>query len=369
MPRRTILVLSGNGPPVFDGVGHYTSRLLASLAISRPDWRLLWLRRKQRWFSAVLATQGNVRVIQPWHTWSKVGIFLAEQAVKYYGPDIVHVQEELYSFHESPVTPSIMRTAPHRRIVTLHELHPGLQTSRHTVDTVSLADLVIANDAYTATKCERATGRRADHVLWSPANVLPDLTVPAVARRPGLVVTFGMLSAVKGMEQLFRALKLARTRMPSLRWRIIGPFDPQHNAHDQRLAATISADWVEFTGGRHDLDDPILKRWIAEGSVMALPFVDGATARRGSLQTAWAFGLPVVTTPPPVGGDAMVQDSVNCVTVQLSDELGWASAVVDVLSASEVAHRLTEGSKAAGDQMSWSQLADAHLKTYEKLLG
>ena len=51
MTRRTILLVSGNGPPVIDGVGHYTARLAAHLAAARPTWRWVWLRRKRRWFS------------------------------------------------------------------------------------------------------------------------------------------------------------------------------------------------------------------------------------------------------------------------------------------------------------------------------
>jgi hypothetical protein len=99
MRRRTILMVSGNGPPVIDGVGHYTARLLDALSEARPEWRWVWLRRKRRWFTAPATYSGRVTVLQPWHTWGKPGRWSAVAVARLLRPDITHLQEQINSFH------------------------------------------------------------------------------------------------------------------------------------------------------------------------------------------------------------------------------------------------------------------------------
>jgi glycosyltransferase involved in cell wall biosynthesis len=363
--RHTVLVVSGNGPPVLDGVGHYTARLVAGLALARPEWRWVWLRRKRRWFTPPVAFENGVRVVQPWQRWDRTGIAAARAVVKFLRPAIVHVQEQTHSFHETPAAAAILRAARRTTIATVHEVHPELTGHRGTADLVRQARFVYTNDAVTADKCRDHIGRTPDGVLWSPANVLPPAW--AVARRPGLVVTFGFLTAVKGMETLFAALVRVRESVPDLRWRIVGPFHPDADAHHALLKSRLRADWVEFTGGRDALDDRELRTWLAEASVMALPFVDGASARRGTLQTAWAFGLPVVTTPPTSVGETAVVSGDNCLTVPL-DANEWADAIRDVLTDAALAARLAAGSRATGEGHGWGRLAADHLRIYDSAL-
>jgi glycosyltransferase involved in cell wall biosynthesis len=355
-------MVSGNGPPVLDGVGHYTARLIAGLSEARPEWRWVWLRRNRR-FTAPLSCANGVMVLQPWHTWGKAGRQLAVAVARALRPDITHIQEQIHSFHETPAAAEILR-AGRRRIATVHEIHPELKSCQWTGEAVRLADRVLTCDRFTAEKCIRYFGRDPDGVLWSPSNLRPSANP---IRQRGLVVTFGFLSAIKGMTQLYEALGKARERVPHLRWRIVGPFYPDHDPHHATLATELRGDWIEFVGSREDLDDPVLRRWLSEAAVMALPFADGASARRGSLQAAWAFGLPVVTTPPPCPDDAVCPDE-NCLTVPLEDSDAWADGLVDVLSNTAIATRLSIGSCSAGERFSWTHLIERHLELYDSLL-
>jgi glycosyltransferase involved in cell wall biosynthesis len=358
--------MSGNGPPVIDGVGHHAGRLLAALAEARPEWRWVWLRRKQRWFTQPFGSHGRVTVLQPWHAWTRVGVRAAATVARFLRPDVLHVQEQTHSFHESPAAVVAARAVPRRRVVvTVHEVHPELAGCRWTRELVEQAGQLLTNDSLTAEKCRRHLGRDPNGILWSPTNVLPPCE--PVQTQPGLVVTFGFLNSIKGIESLFRILSRVRERAPHLRWRIVGPFNPEGDPYHAELAKKVRGEWVEFTGGRDDLGDPILRRWLAEAAVMALPFVDGASARRTTLQTAWAFGLPVVTTPP-APGDLAVRPGVNCLVAPLAHPELWEQAVYEVLTSRDTAKTLASGSREAGVQYSWSKLVSAHLDLYDSLL-
>jgi glycosyltransferase involved in cell wall biosynthesis len=100
---------------------------------------------------------------------------------------------------------------------------------------------------------------------------------------------------------------------------------------------------------------------------MALPFVDGSSTRRGTLQTAWAFGLPVVTTPPGTPQETAIQTGINCVTVPLDAEQ-WAEAITRVLESETTAKRLAYGSRQAGEHHNWERLATEHLRRYDMAL-
>jgi glycosyltransferase involved in cell wall biosynthesis len=360
---RTVLMVSGNGPPVLDGVGHYTARLMAGLSKARPEWRWVWLRRNRRWFTAPLSFTNGTIALQPWHTWGRPGRWLAAAVARALRPDITHIQEQIHSFHETPAAAEILKVG-RCRIATVHEIHPELKSCQWTGECIGLADRVLTCDRFTAEKCIRYYGRAPDCVLWSPSNLRP---MANPIRQRGLVVTFGFLSAIKGMMQLYEALGKARERVPDLRWRIVGPFYPNHDPYHSTLATELRGDWIQFVGSCDDLDDPVLRRWLSEAAVMALPFVDGASARRGSLQSAWAFGLPVVTTPPPCPDDAVCPGE-NCLTVPLEDTDAWADVLVDVLSNTTTATRLAIGSRAAGEQFSWTHLVERHLELYDSLL-
>ncbi len=152
---------------------------------------------------------------------------------------------------------------------------------------------------------------------------------------------------------------------PELHWKIIGPFRPETDPGHAALAENLATDGVEFTGG-FSVNDPRLKRLLAESEVMLLPFADGASERRTTLHVAWAFGLPVITTPPPTA-NAAILDGENCLLVREPTSEGWADAIRRLRGDRELADRLRAGSLATADRFSWSRLAAAHLELYDRL--
>ncbi|HEX5271937.1 MAG TPA: glycosyltransferase family 4 protein [Gemmataceae bacterium] len=362
-----ILMVSGNGPPVLDGVAHYTANLMGELARQRPAWDWLWLYRRPRWFHAPVRFGQGIRHYRPGHTWGPLGIRLASGTARWLRPHAIHIQEQVHSFHETAAAARLARTAPGALLATLHEFHGELPSVRHTRAVVGRATVLIANDRHTALRCEQWTGRAADHTWWSPPNVRPPEPSWQVRTRPHLCVSFGFISALKRLNVVRQALEPLRASYPDLRWRIVGPFDPAANAEHAAAARDLAADWIEFTGGIVDSHDSRLRTWLGEGAVMLLPFADGASPRRTTLQTAWAFDLPVVTTPPSVPEPALVHGQ-NCLLAPLERPAEWGASVSRLFADPAEATRLKAGGRAAADQFSWRRLAALHLEQYERIL-
>ena len=365
--RPCVLMVSGNAPPVLDGVGDCTDRLLAELRRQRPGWRWVWLCKRPRWFHPPVGRRGGVTVVRPGHGWGRFGRSAASALVGLIRPDVVHVQEQIHSFHETDAAVRVARSARAagaRVVTTLHEYHVELASVRHTSALVGLSDFVIANDPRNAVRCLDQTGRSVDASWWSGSTVLPPAPPARPPTRAGVVTTFGFLSALKALDPVAEALRRLRAEFPRLLWRIIGPFDPATDPRHADLARRLGTDGVEFTGA---VRGPRLGALLAESEMMLLPFADGASERRTSLHAGWAFGLPVVTTPPPTTSTA-VADGENCLLVRAATADAWAEAVRRVLTDPLLNGRLRAGSLRAADRFSWPRLAANHLDVYDRLL-
>ncbi|GAC1451112.1 MAG: hypothetical protein NVSMB9_36010 [Isosphaeraceae bacterium] len=368
--RPRILMVSGHAPPVMDGVGDCTDRLLAELVRRRPDWSWVWLCKRPRWFESPVVRRGGMTLVRPVHRWGLLERMETAGIVWMLRPDLVHIQDQIHSFHE---TDAAVRIADAARsigaplITTLHEYHVELPSVRHTNELVARSDFLIANDPRNAERCRSAAGRTVDATWWSGATVRPPEPSTRPETRPGVVTTFGFLSALKSLEPVALALRRLRGEFPRLHWRIIGPFDPASNPHHAELKRVVGPEGVEFTGG-FSVRDPKLRSLLAESELMILPFADGASERRSSLHVAWAFGLPVVTTAPPTEVSTIV-DEDNCLLVRAATEEAWFTAIRRLLTDDTLADRLRAGSLRAADRFSWQRLADKHLEVYDGRLG
>lgn len=361
-----ILMVSGHAPPVLDGVGDCTAGLNRELVRQRPSWRWYWLSKRPRWYHSPLLRWPGLTLVRPNHSWNESGKALAERAVRWLRPDILHVQEQIHSFHETDGAVRIAGATTAPVVTTLHEYHIELPSVRFTTELVRRSAVVIANDARNAQRCREAAGREPDHCWWSGNSVPPPDPGWGVRPVPGRITTFGFIHANKALEVVHEALSRLVPAQPGLRWRIVGPFEPGSNPRHAEVAARVGGAWVEFTGGFR-VADRRLRTILGESEVMVLPFGDGASLRRSTLHAAWAFGLPVVTTPPDPAEPAIV-DGENCLLVREMTPDAWADAVGRVLSDSALADRLRAGSRAAGARFSWERLAALHIEMYEKLL-
>lgn len=358
--RPRVLLVSGQGPPTIDGVGDYTATLIDGLARARPEWSWVHLYRRPRFWSAPLLARSNFHQLRPNHIWKSGRNW--GRTIRAARPDVVHIEDQIHSFWETDGAVQIARGATCPVVTTLHEFHDELASVRHTIDLVGLSDVVIASDARTAQRCEGATGRAPDATFWSPSSVVvPGRRVAPVA---GRVVTFGFLSGIKSLGLVFEGLQRLRSRWPELHWKLVGPFEPGSNPAHAALARELDAPWAQFTGALHG---EALSAALAEAAVLALPFADGASPRRTTLQAGWSLGVPVVTTPPSVA-EPSIRDGVNVRLVHGATGEAWSDALGEVIADGALADRLRAGGLATAEGFGWPRLIARHLAIYEALL-
>jgi glycosyltransferase involved in cell wall biosynthesis len=368
MKCRRILMVSGNAPPVMDGVGDCTDGLICELARQRPEWSWYWLCKRPRWFHSPVKWRDGLTMVRPNHSWSPRGIRLAQLAASALRPDLIHIQEQIHSFHESDATCRLADVAASRGIplvTTLHEYHVELPSVRVTTELARRSTVIIANDPRNAERCVAESGRTPDHSWWSGGNVEPLAAAVRPSPVAGRLTTFGLIGGIKSLGLVGGALRLLRAESREIHWKIIGPFRPESDATHAAIAQDLGTDGIEFTGG-FSVRDPRLQRLLAESEIMLLPYADGASERRSTLHVAWKYGLPVITTPPPIASGNIV-DGVNCLFVTDPTPQSWAAAIRRVHSDRELADRLRAGSLASADQFSWKRLASLHLEMYDRL--
>ena len=120
---------------------------------------------------------------------------------------------------------------------------------------------------------------------------------------------FGFLNLSKGGADLMQALKTLSDAGLSVKLLLIGgrtgssdPTNAEYAAEVERLIESLGVkDRVIATGY---LEPSAVSRALSVCDVMVLPYVDGASLRRGSLLAAIAHGKAIVTTEPryPIEG-------------------------------------------------------------------
>jgi glycosyltransferase involved in cell wall biosynthesis len=328
-----IVLLSAEYWPTPGGVGDYTQRLGAALAL-RGEQVAIWTLREQRLVALDPSDGRNpIAVFGPadwrWNCWPAIA-----NAVRRIQPDLLHIQYQTGAYGMHPainLLPWRIGRMPQRPrvVVTAHDLllpylFPKAGFVRNWVTRRlfedSAATIVTNSDDLTClagsqplpspTNPARFTGhlKTAPQLIPIGSNIAVD--PPAgydrsewrahlgITPAETLVAFFGLISPTKGLDVLLDALQ----RLPEqFRLLIVGGEAPaaQDRAYAAALRARIAAPaWrgrVIITG---QCPEQEVSGHLLAADLAALPFGDGASFRRGSLLAALAHGLAVVTTAP-----------------------------------------------------------------------
>ncbi|MEW5800497.1 MAG: glycosyltransferase [bacterium] len=214
----------------------------------------------------------------------------------------------------------------------------------------------------------------------SPSNLeckelAPDSECPEPSRRsiPDSVVNlshFGTIRQGKGLEILIRAFAAIHERYPAKKLILAGAVD---DSYHRKLMGRISAcdptgsltEALVFTG---QLAPDKLYRTLL-GTVVVLPFPDGASTYRSSLMAALGMGLTVITT---MGNHTpeLFEDGKNCFLARCGSWEDLAAAMDRVLSlqASDRERVGMEGYRLYTSSFSWSKCLSRHLAFYRNIL-
>lgn len=181
---------------------------------------------------------------------------------------------------------------------------------------------------------------------------------------------FGFLNRSKGGTTLIRALRLLADQYPTVRLLMIGErvgaSDPTNYAYLQEVEQLIDdlglADRVQWTGRQPDAE---VGADLNACDVLVMPYVDGASLRRGTLMAGLANGCAVVTTTPQMPLPELV-DEREVLYVAPENDVALAKVISRLLDSPWLADRLRANARKQSQLFTWSSIARRHVECYDQ---
>jgi glycosyltransferase involved in cell wall biosynthesis len=188
-----------------------------------------------------------------------------------------------------------------------------------------------------------------------------------------VMLTFGLLSPGKGIEDAIRAMPRIVAARPNALYLVLGATHPHLVARDgethreclQKLAEDLGvADNVRFVNKFVDFDE--LCDYLQAADVYVTPYRNVAQIASGTLAYAVALGKPVVSTPYWHAAE-LLDDNVGVLT-PIGDIDAIGEAVADLLSNDVKRRAMSKRAYAKGREMIWSKVAESYLTTFDEAM-
>ena len=376
-PTPRVLFITGEYPPRVGGVGDHVVRLAAALAAHGSVCRVATESRSENDLSAGVHAVRSGLPLQAASDTLRV--------VRRVRPDVVHLHYQAGAFARPGEMMGLARLLPSlagssRLAVTFHDLHrPYLFPKAGRLREALVRSL--GRGADTAIYVDEADRRRAvaegygeANSHWIPAG--PTIEPPAEGGDHGaaradldlesdafIVGFFGFRQRSKGVEVLADAMRRAELAGPGMRLVLIGAAGPPTDARRAEPPVPPSTfDDVRLIDTGEQRAE-VISQWLVACDVIALPFLDGLSARRGSFMNAVAHGVPVVTTAPPIEGTVDV-GADEIAFVAPGDAVGLAAALAEIRDDSARRRQLALGSRAIAARHTWAEIARRTLAAY-----
>lgn len=383
---KRVYFLTGEFPPMRGGMGDYTRELARALA--REGWDVHVITHvKARPPSGTDAARA-VTVHPVVRRWTWRGVAWVIHLLRRLPPAILHIQYQTAAYGMHPavnVLPWLLRRlAPGWRLaLTYHDLRvpylfPKAGPLRRwiTLFPARHVDWVVTTNVEDEMALKRA-GIPSTRIPIG-ANVHPHPVSPeevhAARQRWGIpegawvVGYFGFLNRSKGVTDLLDAVaRLVDTGQNVhllMMGEPLGASDPTNRAYMEEVTARVAIlgleDRVHWTGF---LTDRELSAGFALTHVVALPYRDGVSLRRGTLHAALVHGATIVTTQPRLPIPEL-ESAVELVPP--GDVAALAEALERLLQDEErrawLAHRARELSRT----FTWDAIARRHIEMYSR---
>ena len=412
-------MITGEYPPLRGGIADYTQRLVGALGDLDVVPSVLTSQR-------AATAQQDPSVLPRVRRWDRSIWRLVAQSAQRQRWDLVHVQYQpaAYELRAAitllPLT--LHRALPHLKVVTtFHDLRvPYLFPKAGPLRQLMVRLLANRSDAVIAVAAEDVPLLRRWHTRGArpafrsrpaaptslahiavgnnldappPAGFDRDLWRSRIGAAPDTLVVgyVGFINRSKGVDVLVRALARLLSQGLDVRVLMIGEQVGSSDTENVRYLAEVTAlierlrlqPYVHWTGFQQPES---LAAWVRCADVAALPFLDGASQRRGSLLCCLGHGLPTITVAPPrpvasgqcseTGADHPPLTTAHWPLVHgdgvwyvpASDALALAEAIAELRRDPGRRARLSEGARAYARRLSWPEIARRTRAHYEQAL-
>ncbi len=368
-------MITGEYPPMQGGVGAFTRILAGALAAQGNDLYILSR-------TGTHSNDPRVELSASIGNWGAGSLLAARRWGHERRLDVVNVQYQTAAYDMSPFVhflPDALRPIP--VVTTFHDLrYPYLFPKAGSLRDWIVMRLARASGGVIATNHEDAARLAGLYSTLIPigSNIAPRTVIKEIWRAQAgaidddyLIAYFGLVNRSKGLETLLEAV--AQLRDLPIRLALVGAVagssDPTNAAYMSEIDALIErleiAPFIHRTGY---LEDAAVSGYLAAADVVALPFRDGASYRRGTLIAALQHGCAIVTTQPTVSIRTFI-DGENLRLIPPDDPTALADALRHLHESPDERARLQAGAAALAHQFDWSEIARATAEFLARVTG
>lgn len=344
---KKIAMISANFPPAICGVGDYTSNLVKSLR-----------------------DQGlNISVFSGIKGGLKETLNLLKQ-IKKFDPQVVHLQYEPFSFNQSYSLPLLLPRLSHPTVLTLHEVwHRNFLQKKRDIYLYKRCHKIIVNDQGCLERVKNLVPELSGKMVKIGVGPnVPTLSSLPEIREAGdevIISYFGFFNEARKISILIEAFAQLQNRYDQkLKLHLIGPKEGQtYNKLLQQIEKLQISGSVVWTGA---LPAAGVSMCLVKSRVAVLPFVDGASPRRGSFQACLALGVPVVTTTG-LYTETDIKHLKNCYLVKELTTRALAGAISKLIDDTNLANMLRVGGLNYSKEYSWERIAQKNMGIYAEV--
>jgi glycosyltransferase involved in cell wall biosynthesis len=382
--------ITGEYPPMQGGVGAFTQALCRALAdlghecFVFTDHRASGGHRAARGHRAseghrIAGNDQAPHITADAHTWGWGTLSRIRRWAQAQKLDVVNIQYQAAAFNMSAFIHILpMRLENVCVVTTFHDLLvPYLFPKAGPLRYQAVLTLARSSDGVIVTNRgdqERLTAEKTvanlRHIPIG-SNITPSLPPDydreiwraAQGFEPGDVVIgyFGFLNASKGIDTLFEGVRMARARGIPAKLLMIGgrtgTSDPANIVYarevDQMIENLGLADHIHWTGF---VTDHEVSGHLTAADLIALPFRDGVSFRRGSLMAALAHGCPIITTHPQGAMPELIPDR-HARLIAPDSPTALCIAIEDLADNPALRAELGQNARDLAQQFTWDSIA------------
>ncbi len=298
------------------------------------------------------------------------------------GVDLVCLQHE-YGIFGGPAGSHVLALLRELRmpvVTTLHTIlqEPSSDQYRVLQEVAALSDRVVVMSERGVEFLQMVYGVPAEKIDLIPHGI-PDVSFVDPSFHKDLfgvegkmvLLSFGLLSANKGIETVIAALPAIVARNPNVVYIIVGATHPHVLRQDgetyrlslQRLAKELGvAGNVIFYNRFVNLDELI--EFISAADIYITPYLNPSQITSGTLAYTLGAGKAIISTPYWYAEEMLADD--RGALVPFRDPAALAEQVIDLLENESKRHAMRKRAYLFGRAMIWSQVAQRYMESFER---
>ena len=379
--------ITGEYPPMQGGVGAFTQELSHALCSLGHE---VCIFTDHRGAGEERDAENGVKVVADAHTWGWGTLSRIRRWAQAQKLDVINIQYQAAAYNMAAFIHILpVRLDNVRVVTTFHDLLvPYLFPKAGPLRYQAVLTLARSSDGVIVTN-------RGDHDRLQAVKSLASLThipigsnikpnVPndynravwraALGFQPSDIVVgyFGFLNSSKGVETLLQAVRIGRNKQLPIKLLMIGgrtgTSDPANIVYarevDQMVEDLDLDPHIRWTGF---VDDKAVSGHLKAADLIALPFRDGASFRRGSLLAALAHGCTVITTHPELDTPDLISNQ-HVRLIASDSPTALAIAIEDLADNPDLCQTLAQNAEAVAQEFTWESIARNTADYFEQLL-